>query len=273
MKLDLDLLSFVVISVCFFILFIPLSLHNYSKKPQPYLPDRSITESQFFDVRWFYSGLEFARTSKTVFSKKPSVLIIPHHLIASYIMADLISASSKFKYEKIYLIGPNHFEHGTKKFLDGRLPESKEIIATDHSIGNPMLYLSYYFPNNKVIPIVLKHDATLADIADWTEYLSSDNASESLFIFSIDFSHYLPANTASEKDELTKVLISKSNLSHILSLNNDYVDSPSGLALSLSLSKKLQAKNSKLFYHSNSGLLLSDFVTGTTSYFGFAFFN
>lgn len=268
MKLNLDLLSFTVISSCFVILLSASIMPNtWSKKSL----DKTITASKFFDARWFHTGLDYSHKSKLAFPQKPQILIIPHHLVGSYIISDLVSAASCYRYDQIYLIGPNHFEAGLKKFLDGRIPENQELISADHSIGNPMLYVNYFFPNSKVIPIIIKHDATLSDITNWTSYLATDK--NSLFLFSLDFSHYLPANIAAAKDTHTLDLILKSNLNQILTLNNDYVDSPSGLTLSLSLAQKIKAQKIHIVHHTNSGLLLSDFVTGTTSYFGIAFFN
>jgi predicted class III extradiol MEMO1 family dioxygenase len=268
MKLDLDLLSFTVVSACF-VIFLSAAFTT-PVSPNQAAPDKIITSSKFFDARWFYEGLNYSRKSQLSFPQKPRIIIIPHHLVASYIMSDLIGAASRYHYNQIYLIGPNHFEAGPKKFLDGRQPESREFITLDHSIGNPMLYVSYFFPDTKVIPIIIKHDAKLADITNWTAYLASDK--NSLYIFSLDFSHYLPANIATQKDARTWDLISGFDVSGVLTLDNDYVDSPSGLGLSLSLAQKVKAQDLQLIHHTNSGLLLSDFVTGTTSYFGIAFF-
>ncbi len=267
MRFQLTLASVIVIILSFFIIFVAVT-------PAPTKPfvSSAITNSAYFDPKYFYPGIYFAKKRETSFYKKPTALIIPHHLIGSAIIADVLSAASKYHYDHIFLIGPNHRELGFEKLIVADTPANNEIISSDHSIGNPMLFINYYFPRTPVKNFLIKHDASLEDISTWTKKLVSPTSANILYIFSLDFSHYLPANDAAEKDRLTESLIASGNISRILTLNNDYVDSPSGLALCLSITQKLTANNPRLIHHTNSGYLLSDLSSGTTSYFGLAFF-
>lgn len=267
MRFQLILSSVTVILLSFFIIFIPVPPISVTSPPFS-----TISTSNYFDPKYFYAGINFARKKGTKFFQKPVALIIPHHLIGSTITADILSATSKYHYDQIYLIGPNHRELGSDKFITSDTSENKQIIADDHSIGNPMLFINYYFPQTPVRQFLIKHDADLNDITTWSNYLSSPTSTNILYIFSLDFSHYLPANVAAEKDDLTIKLIASVNISRILKLNNDYVDSPSGLALCLSLTQKLLADDARLVHHTNSGYLLSDLTSGSTSYLGLAFF-
>jgi predicted class III extradiol MEMO1 family dioxygenase len=236
-------------------------------------PSELITASPYYEPLPFYTAVSFVRKSPTAFFRKPSIIIVPHHLTGAAIIADLISAAAKFNYSQIVLIGPNHTENGSEKFWTLKANNNSEsFLPPDHSLGNPKLFLNYYFVNPTIKYILIKHDATRREISAWTDQLVSAPPTDTLYIFSLDFSHYLPANTAAAKDQETLKLIFRNDLDRILELNNDFVDSPSGLALCLSLAKRLNTAPPQVIHHTNSGFLSGNFSSGTTSYFGMVFF-
>jgi hypothetical protein len=104
-------------------------------------------------------------------------------------------------------------------------------------------------------------------VVNWMDDNISDN---SLIIVSIDFSHYLTKAEAEKKDEITKSLILENNIQKIMTLNNDYLDSPASLATILKYAE-LKDLQTEFVYHGNSNDFMREKGRETTSYFGIVF--
>ena len=223
-------------------------------------------------------------------------IIIPHHLVASDIIAKQISKTKDQDIENIIIIGPNHENVGVdavtslaadwetpfglaeynyalvEKFIsDYRVQPSMEIFENEHSIGGLIPFVKYYHKDARVIPIVVSSYANYQDMLKLSEWLNLNLDEKSLIIYSIDFSHYLSKEESDANDKITKELILSGDTGKILTLNNDYVDSPSILALSL-----MQAQSNNLFLEINDIKNSYDYAIikprETTSYFAISFF-
>jgi AmmeMemoRadiSam system protein B len=248
----------------------------------------------FFDKDNFYQAVGLAKKDKP--QKNIKAIIAPHHLLASNIIAKMVHLASGRPIKQVIIIGPNHYNIGpspiitapakwetpfgwleadsglTSSFLDDFNTISyKEAFVNEHSIGGLAPFVKYYFPQAKILPVVVSSYANYKEAERLSQWLSSHLSKDALIIFSLDFSHYLTKPEAEEKDKITKELILQNDIEKILTLNNDYVDSPAILATSLFLAKK---QNFKVYIrqHANS----FDYVQGrkpqaTTSYFGISF--
>lgn len=95
---------------------------------------------------------------------------------------------------------------------------------------------------------------------------------ETVFVASVDFSHYLPAAKAREKDKETLKILKSFNYDKLYSLNNDYVDSPKSVGILFSIMQSLGKHDFSVLNNTNSGDILKDDLVPTTSYFEIAFY-
>jgi MEMO1 family protein len=223
--------------------------------------------------------------------------ISPHHLLASDLIAELFANLLQPKTKTIILIGPNHFEVGKANALssqyawqtqEGTLEPDLEIIkemkeagliqidnravSGDHSIFGLVPYIKHYAPQAKIVPIILKHNYSLAEIKKLAEYLQKyQGRGEVVVAGSIDFSHYLDGKLAEKKDQETAALIKNPDYYKIMELGNDHVDCPACLSLILMLNDANKKAAPKILQNTNSGELLDNLGGNTTSYFTILF--
>lgn len=220
-----------------------------------------------------------------------SACISPHHLFAADLIAESLSIGLTNQPKTIILVGPNHFNLGNNKMFSSDYswetdiglinPDTKiihelkknnfielnnEILKNDHAIFNLIPFIKHYSPNSKIVPILFNNEVNLQDIENLTNFLIEKLSPNDIILSSIDFSHYLTAEIASKKDKKTIALIKENSFEEIFNLNDDYLDCPSCLVLSILFSNKKNAKKIKIIQNTNSGFLTKNYNSGTTSY-------
>lgn len=256
----------------------------------------------FFEASDFYRGVK----EKNLFTLDNPIYggILPHHLIPSDGLNTYFSQLQKQNPKRIILISPNHFLRGNtnfitspygyntpfgsvhinqdlyKKIIDSSSPAEQKLdisrndnaMDMEHGIGNLSSYISYYLPETTIMPIAIMPTTTLQQIDNLVAKIAPLIDRDTIFLASIDFSHYLPAEIAAQKDETTWKLIQEKRYDAILNLNNnDYLDTPPSLVTILKTMEQIGAKNTKLLYHNNSGFIMRDMTMPTTSYFMLSF--
>jgi hypothetical protein len=244
----------------------------------------------FYNEELFYKGI-YESQGNTI--QEIRAVILPHHLLATVFIAESLKSISD-KMPVIILIGPNHSEKGEDKFIisDNNWSTPFGIVYSDENIIASLLqndltgkddatvtqeqsvlgiipYIKYIIPDAKVVPMIVKHDASSSDVESVSEtiYKIMSGNKHVILIASIDFSHYLRSMDALEKDEETLKAINERNYSQILSYDNDHLDSPVSLALLLKSLEKLGKYDIKILDHSNSSILMKKDSSETTSYF------
>ncbi|MFW6028644.1 MAG: AmmeMemoRadiSam system protein B [Halanaerobiales bacterium] len=225
--------------------------------------------------------------------------IVPHHLLADKLIAEAFVTLSQQQPEVIVLIGPNHEGIGDNNVQTsnlnwetpfGKMKAEQDIIQeliqyqfaatnddlmeSDHSIGALIPYIHYYFPETKIVPIIIKGTNEYADTIALGEVLYDLlQDKEYLIIGSIDFSHYLSVEEADKRDEITYQAIKDRDFDKIRSFNNEYLDSPLSLITLLTIMNKEEAKNDILLENNNSARInpLTD-SNYTTSYFTLVYY-
>ncbi len=256
----------------------------------------------FFEASDFYRGIK----EKGLFTLDNPIYggIIPHHLIPSNGLNTYFSQLQKQHPKRIILISPNHFLRGNTNFITSpygyntpfgsvhvdqdlyekitdpsviseqqlSISRDDETMNLEHGIGNITAYISYYLPKTTIMPIAVMPTTTFAQIENLVATIAPLINNDTIFLASIDFSHYLPAEVAAQKDETTWKLIQEKDYRKILNLNNnDYLDTPPSLVAMLKTMEKIGAKNMKQLYHDNSGFIMHDMSMPTTSYFMLSF--
>lgn len=251
----------------------------------------------FFDKDTFYAGIEQTKKENKVSANRISGGIIPHHLFPGFIITDFFSRLSKQNPKTIILIGPNHYERGDyqalsslygwetpfgtaepneqiiKELAKNKLVQIDEkVLPEDHAVAGIMPFIKYYLPNTKVAPILLSRFMTEADIQILSDSLKNYVNEDVVIIAAVDFSHGLTNQQAQEKDEITIGLMKNFNYKPLLTLNNEYIDSPPSIVLLLKIMQALGTTNMELLYNTNSGQIQKNDSIETTSYFSIAYY-
>lgn len=223
--------------------------------------------------------------------------IIPHHLLPGFIIADFFNHFSQQDIETVILVGPNHEERGGHNIITGKYgwetplgtidPElniiddltEKKIVAEnedaieDHSITGILLFVKYYFPKAKIVPLILSKKINESDIdflsSELSEYLKNE---KTILVASVDFSHNLTNFEAKSKDKESLEVIKDRKYDRLFSFGNEYMDSPASIALLLKTMDNINFGNFNILNNTNSGELTGDNFLPSTSYFSFIFF-
>lgn len=225
--------------------------------------------------------------------------VVPHHLTAGHMIAGFFKAAAESRpdVETVVIIAPMHYPSDNTLCTSesdwaapyGRLEADNEITALlteklgaasddemlqyDHSASAHIPFVKYYFPEAKSACLLVspreKEDfpQRLAEVlAEAAEMKSC------LFVFSIDFSHYLPAEIADMRDSETIEAVLSGDTAAIEKMTDDNVDSPYCLSTYVRLTEMLggeitaadNSNTSKVREIPYSGSL---FPEGVTSYF------
>lgn len=221
--------------------------------------------------------------------------ILPHHDVASPMIAEFFQSLPEAK--TIIIVGTNHTDAGNGLAITGNITYKtplgnietdtkimgelvrtglanfdNERLTTEHSIFVEVPFVKYYFPEAKVVPIILssKHDIKksirLAEVL--AKYVREDSV---LILGSTDFSHYLPTDITRQKDEETREMILSRNYEAVARFNNDHVDSPPTLITLLKTMENLATKTKILNYSELAEMTGKTSVQSSTSYFTIIF--
>lgn len=228
--------------------------------------------------------------------------VVPHHLLAGRMIAGFFktAAQNNSDIDTVVIVAPIH-ENGDDKLCttksdwkapDGILEndtdfserfitqlgavENDETLQSDHSACALIPFVKHYLPSSSVSCLLVAGNAG-KDMPDKISELLSDFAEDKncLFVFSVDFSHYLEPEDTMMHDEETLEAVMNSDLERIAYMTNDNMDSPICIGTFLRLTNDCGWTVTKLD-HSNS-LEISQlpythpsFENGLTSYFVFA---
>ncbi len=217
-------------------------------------------------------------------------LIIPHHLVASDMIAEALLIIDPSTVDRIILIGPNHGEFGDHTAIsanvdwelkDGLVQHDKELyeellsegyIASDdivlqneHAITVPIPYLHYVFPQAKILPVALSENQSIERLSALGERIAPDEGT--LIIASIDFSHYLTEAESFVNDNVTIAAIESMDIESLYEFDSDYLDSSSSIIVLLEAMKSAGSTEMEILGHSNSATIQGLDLDETTSYY------
>jgi MEMO1 family protein len=224
--------------------------------------------------------------------------ILTHHFLASGLMVRFFAGlKGQPSPETIILLGPNHFHQGLANIsisslpwktpfgvlqADRRLvqqiakatelPEDTEAFTGEHSVGVLIPFLKYYFPQSRVVPVLIDVNADTSRLHRLREVLSAQMMSpKTLLLLSMDFSHDSVAAIAGARDEQAQEVISSMDASKTEGLR---VDCRKGLWLLLESLKGPGCNRVEINEHTNSAQLTGKLdQPNVTSYFTIYFLN
>ncbi len=229
-----------------------------------------ISLSPTFSTDFAYNNQTFlpavAENKSVASDSSPGVVILPHHLLASPLIARGISALSGQSPETIIILSPNHANTGQCDILTsenswdtpfGQVDINNEIqrelldsrtvciddegVRGEHGIAGLLPFIKYYLPNTKIIPLALKKDMDPKLFNIFTQNISK-LSKKSIILVSIDFSHGLNQKESVKRDLITKNLILSQNYSEIANLSSEYLDSPLSLISALKIIEDNKSK-------------------------------
>jgi AmmeMemoRadiSam system protein B len=245
----------------------------------------------------FYDSVKNPKEYKL--TGNPAGGVVPHHMAAAALISGFFDSIAKtdIAYDTAVIIAPNH-EGGSGdivvSFLDWQvwdtvycdldivgavynkrpdgciITESDERVEADHSVSVLIPYISHYLPGVKVAPFLLSRRLTLETVYNFSKILSDEiknSGKKTLFVASVDFSHYLPASKAVLNDRVTEAAIMDRNYRAIQEFSNDYVDSPQSLNTFLLCMANADTDNIEILYNTNMSEFYSEGINETTSYF------
>ena len=224
--------------------------------------------------------------------------IVPHHLVAKDLIHEVFQNVSKDKYKTVVLIGPDHesTDKGkifttmsnwqtptgiletdvelTKELLKYNfVKENDDKLTIEHSTSSIIPFINFYMEDVKVVTLILTKQVKLADVEALTDALYDNiNADETLFIASVDFSHYLTLEEADKMDLISIDAIQNKDIQKIMSFNNDNLDSPISIVTMLKMMDKTGTSKEFMLRNSNSELILKKKFDETTSYITYLFY-
>lgn len=221
-------------------------------------------------------------------------IVLPHHLVASDLIAEALQTIDFDDIQRIILIGPDHREaaihtavtaqsdwkigesilyHDSERvnelIRDGLLVSDNDYVFAEHSITALLPYLHYIAPHATVLPIVLRENQSINRLTDIGKRLTPDE--HTLIIASIDFAHYLSLEESNQNDLISLDAIAHFDIEKIYGFNSDYLDSSSAMIVLLEAMKNASSTNYEVINHSNSAIILGREHDFTTSYYTIVF--
>ncbi len=156
------------------------------------------------------------------------IVLMPHHLIVQPYIDEMYEVLTAQRPSKIIIISPDHFYSGS-----AAISASEEI---EHGFTIHRNLALQYFGKLPIEGIMIRINAKENDLIELAEQLSKENA---LFIFSIDFSHYLDGKIARIHDLMSRDVIESRSIDDAKNLE---VDSPGSVEVMLRLLALLDEK-------------------------------
>ncbi len=260
--------------------------------PPPVATAQPAHPSAFFDDRAF--ALALARVEASAPDPMPAAraLIVPHHWLAGHlILGPLHDLAATGDYDRIILIGPNHTNAGGAAVITSGLPwqtpfglvepdaeairsltadslarSEPDILTYEHSVAGIVPAVAYYLPQARVVPLILRHDLTAADVDRLAAALTPLLDDRAVIVAAVDFSHYLSPGEARQRDGETLEALRSLDSSRLLSFGDEHLDSPASIAALVEVVRRLGATDFTLRDNTNSADLSGPAITSVTSY-------
>lgn len=221
--------------------------------------------------------------------------VLPHHLLAGRMIVTFMEVLAGQEPSLVILVGPNHNNKGGKiasGYMDWQTPAGlvrvnreivgrlssqgiavtdDDLLAPEHSVGGLMPFIAHFLPEAEVVPIILHHGVTLAEVDQLLLALEPFLQEDAVLLASVDFSHYLTRQEAQMKDRETLAAMERFDYPALFNMSNDNLDSPASLAAAFRLAEERGVKAFQVLDNTNSGILLKNDVIETTSYFTMVF--
>jgi poly-gamma-glutamate synthesis protein (capsule biosynthesis protein) len=244
---------------------------------------------EFTDKSLFLTPIMYA--TGTIPDGTVSGITVPHHLLAADLIANTFLLASRGSYDTVVVMSPDHFDLGStdislasRDFITvfGNLTTDQDLVRKlsaspfvstadffyrEHGIQAELPFVKYYFPNAKIVAITFKESTPRQEISDFTDQLEKSIGSRTLIVQSTDFSHYLTAEAAHQKDLATMRIIRDDDPGEVFSLNqSDNLDSAAAQYVQMKIQKDVFKAAPVIMADKNSQDYTTEKMAQTTSY-------
>lgn len=239
----------------------------------------------------------FASEGSYRFDSVPLGVVVPHHSIDVNELNKFYRGLSEITQPAVvFVIGPNHYENGPaeiqtcqscvyettigdvtiddwiaeKLVADKIAIDQPDTFPPEHAIYSQAPFIKKYFPEAKIVPILLPWKMPIDDVVKFSQWLDENLPAGSLVLGSVDFSHYLPLGAADFHDQTASAVIQNFDFGSVYNLE---IDSPSTIYATLDLMRQRGYRQAAEIAHTNSGENLRVPIEETTSHEYWAFFS
>lgn len=206
-------------------------------------------------------------------------VIIPHHALAASLLDESFKRlKDKTNPSMVVIYGTNHYFPVSETFtttqevkntynLDNVLADD-ERVAGDHSVQTAAPYIRSYFPNAKIVPILVStRYGSMEELREAAEsFVKIFGGINTLYIASVDFAHNVSLDAGLKNNSESIASIAGFNYGEILSYHDEHMDSPVAIATLLLTMQSLGAGKWETWYSSHGALITGNFNSEGTSY-------
>ncbi|MEG1942198.1 MAG: AmmeMemoRadiSam system protein B [Angelakisella sp.] len=268
--------------------------------PTPYI---AFLDTIYYDRASFYGGVGGACDYRVEGSLVAGM--IPHHLLASDMIAGFFKAAAKQPaYDGILIVSPSHFPENTNsmavtakagwstpmgtvqpytELIDKLLADkvlgaenNPAAVELDHGGAGLVPFVKYYFPDTPLAVCLLQGKLPRERIAAFWEIVGEQRKEANILVVSsADCSHYLLPKEAAGHDEETIKAIESGAQEAIFFFDDENIDSPQSVNTFLEVTKQAGARAVQLDHSSSDkklphNILNPIFSEGTTTYLVYA---
>lgn len=194
-------------------------------------------------------------------------ITVPHHLLAADLIARGFWAASAGTYDRIILIGPDHFDLVPRGFAvaQGALdttfgntrpaPVAAETLLAqpdlftvhpdpmrEHGIAALLPFVRHFFPQAEVLPIIASINTRPDDWQNAARALAPLVTPRTLVVQSTDYSHFLPVGQAALRDQQVLATILSGEPDKVARLHQPaHLDSKAAQFIQMHLQRDLDA--------------------------------
>jgi AmmeMemoRadiSam system protein B len=186
---------------------------------------------------------------------------VPHHLLAADLIARGFWFAAGNNYDRVIILSPDHFNRSRRPLAttrrdsetsfgrlrndrtatdlllaDTNLFDDLDALEKEHGISALTPFVKYFFPDAAIVPIAISYRASRADWDRALTLLEAIAGPNVLVVQSTDFSHYLSADVARQRDQETLNIIAANDLEAAVRLvQPDHLDSKAAQYLQMRL--------------------------------------
>jgi AmmeMemoRadiSam system protein B len=243
----------------------------------------------FEEARPFLKAIQQSRASPL--SEKITGITVPHHLLAADLVAEAFARISTQGCRRIIILSPDHFsrtqtpfavarrnfqtalgplaidEAAVQQLLQNPSVSASNLFSHEHGVQALLPFLAYHFPQAKILALAISSSAKQPEWDALAQTLAPLLTPETLIIQSTDFSHYLTAAEAKQRDQETLRVLSGGDPEGVLGLQEpEHLDSRAAQYLQMRLQSQVFQARPTVFANRNSQEYTSEPVARTTSY-------
>jgi AmmeMemoRadiSam system protein B len=252
--------------------------------------ERTPFAAMYFDPKPFMAAIAGERIEATP-RFHVSGISVPHHLLASDLIARGFAAAAGNQYDRVIILSPDHFNRSRRPMATTRreidtvfgtsqndsaatralleadsLFDDSDLFAKEHGIAALLPFVRHFFPSAKIVPIAISYNASRADCDQALALIETLTGPGTLVVQSTDYSHYLPADVARQRDQETLNIIAANDFDAVLNLLQPaHMDSRASQYMQMLLQSRIFNSYATVIANRNSAHY-SAMGTRTTSY-------